>query len=60
MKDLWKLTANEALSPVIDEVAEEHGVSKKLARDLVMNALVYCVVIEEIKGQVNFLLEYEE
>ena len=59
MKELYKLTANEALAYAVDEVVEEHGISKKLARELVLNALVYNCVIEEIKGQVRFLLETE-
>lgn len=59
MKELYKMTANEALSYVVDEVAEDHDISKKLARELVLNALVYNCVIEEIKGQVSFLLEKE-
>lgn len=56
MRELYDLTAKEALKPVIDEVAEELNVDKKTARVLVLNSLVYCVVIEEIKGQVRFLL----
>lgn len=60
MKELYKLTATEAISYAVDNVAEEHGISKKFARDLVLNALVYNCVIAEIAGQVNFLLEYEE
>lgn len=57
MRELYKLTATEAISYVADEVAEENHISKKLARELVKNALVYSVVIEEIQGQVKFLLE---
>lgn len=59
MRELYKLTPSEALSGVIEEVAEDNGISKKMAKDLVLNSLIYCVVIEEIKGQVRFLLEVD-
>ena len=59
MKELYKLTPTEALSYSIDNVAEELNVSRKLARDLVLNALVYNCVVAEIVGQAAFLLEEE-
>lgn len=61
MRDLYKLTAAEAMSYAIDRVLESNPeVTKKQAKELVLNALVYNCVIEEIVGQVNFLLEKEE
>ena len=60
MIDLYKLTPMEALSAAIEEVAEEEQISKKLAKQLVINSLVYCCVIEEIKGQAHFLLEQQK
>lgn len=59
MKELYKLTTSEVISAVADEIMEEHNVSKKLAKDLVLNALIYYVVIDEIRTQVKFLLECE-
>lgn len=55
--ELFKLTANEAIQNMVDEVAECKGISKKLAKQLVINALVYNCVQDEILGQVNFLLD---
>lgn len=55
--ELFKLTANEAIQNMVDEVAESKGISKKLAKQLVINALVYNCVQDEILGQVNFLLD---
>lgn len=61
MRDLYKLTATEAIDSVVEEVMGEHPeLTKKRAKDLVINSLLYWTVINEIKGQVNFLLETEE
>lgn len=58
MRELYKVTATEAIDSVVEEVMEEHPtLSKKDAKNLVLNSLLYYVVIEEIKGQVNFLLD---
>lgn len=59
--ELYKLTATQAIDAVVEEVMEEHPeLSKAKAKNLVCNALVYWCVINEIKGQVNFLLECDE
>ena len=60
MRDLYKLTAAEAMSGAIDKVLENNPeLTKKQAKELVLNALIYNCVIEEIVGQVDFLLEKE-
>lgn len=53
--DLYKLTDKEAIGVVVDSVAEDLGISKKEARILVKNALIYNCVIDEITGQCRFL-----
>lgn len=58
MRDLYKLTATEVIDSVVESVLEYHPeLSKTMAKTLVLNSLIYCCVIEEIKGQIDFLLE---
>lgn len=57
MKNLYKMTANEAIQNMVDEVAEAKGITKTLAKQLVINALIYNCVQDEILGQVDFLLD---
>ena len=59
MKDLYNVTASEAVRDIAEDVAKLNNISKKLAIKLVCNALIYNCVIEEVIGQVNFLLDKE-
>lgn len=61
MRDLYNITASEALSFSIEKVIEDNPeLTKKQAKVLVLNALLYNVVIAEIRGQVNWLLDKEQ
>lgn len=61
MRELFKLTATQALSAAVYRVMELNPeLSETKAKELVKNALIYNCVIEEIAGQVNFLLEKEK
>lgn len=61
MRELYDLTAAQALESAIESVIENNpGMSKKQAKTLVLNALLYNCVIDEICGQVNFLMGKEE
>ena len=60
MRDLYKLTVTEAVNCSIEQVLEDNPeLTKKQAKNLVLNALIANCVIEEIIGQVNWLLEKE-
>lgn len=60
MKDLYDITATQALDGIIDKVlADNPDMSRKMAKKLVINALLYNCVIDEVLGQVNFLLGKE-
>ena len=56
MKDLYSYKASDVISYLVEEQAQKLGVSKALARQLVVNALTYNVVIEAIEEQVSFLM----
>lgn len=61
MKTLYELNANQALDYSIRRVQENHPeLSKKEARILVLNSLVYNVVIAEVSNMVDYLIEGEE
>lgn len=60
MRQLFKATANEAVETMIDEVVKTHGVSRTTAKKLIVNALFYNCVQDEILGQVDFLVNSEE
>ena len=56
MEDLYDLTLTEAAQVCIDQIAAGFDVPKKQARKLFANAIIYNCVLEEIMGQVAFLL----
>lgn len=61
MTELYDLTVAEALEYPIKVVMENNPeLSKKKAKALVLNALIYNCVVDEIAGQVDFLLGKEE
>ena len=57
MVKLEDFTMKEASDYIINKIAEEKEIPKSLARKLFINSLLYNVVVEEIMGQVEFLME---
>lgn len=57
MLELDEFTPTEIIEHIAKQVAEEWGFSKAFSRKLVLNALSYTLVIDEIKGQIRWLLE---
>ncbi|EOS35441.1 hypothetical protein C804_01044 [Lachnospiraceae bacterium A4] len=57
MKELENFTLKQVTDYLIDQIAEEREISKTLARKLFINAISYNVVVEEIKNQIDFLME---
>lgn len=61
MRKLYKLTMKDAIKGAVYRVMEDNPeLSEKSAKELVLNALIYNCVIDEIVGQVDFLLEKEK
>lgn len=57
MHDLYEITMAQALEESIKVVMEQHPeLTKKMAKTLVVNALIYNCVIEEVVNQVDFLM----
>ena len=57
MHDLYEITAAQAIDESVKVVMDRHpDLKKSAAKILVTNALIYNCVIEEIVGQVDFLL----
>ena len=60
MQELYDLTATEALKDAIDRVQGNNPeLSRGFCKKLVLNALIYNCVIDEIAGQADFLLGKE-
>lgn len=57
MKQLYDYTASQVIDFMAQDVQERHNVSKTLAKKLVINALIYNCVVEEVLGQVDFLMD---
>lgn len=57
MKELDNVTWSEVSNYLIGEIAEDFEVSKSEAKKLLLNALSYNLVINEIKNQVAYILE---
>ncbi|MBO6231833.1 MAG: hypothetical protein ILA17_08600 [Ruminococcus sp.] len=60
MKKLETYTLKQISDYLIDKIAAERGISKKLARQLFTNAIAYNVVVAAINEQIDFLIDYEE
>lgn len=56
MHELYNLTASEVVGYIADDVVKNKGISKSLARKLVINALIYNCVTEIVYEQVEFLM----
>ena len=59
MRKLEDFTLNQVTDCLINNIAEEKGISKALARKLFINAISYNIVVEEINNQIDFLMEEE-
>lgn len=60
MKDLYELKVSDVIGQIADDVVENLGIKKALAKKLVVNALIYNCVQEEIISQVKFLAEIHD
>ena len=59
MMKLDDFTLKQVTDYLINNIAENRGISKALARKLFINAISYNVVVEEINNQIDFLMEEE-
>lgn len=60
MRPLYDFTATQVIDSIAKDVQEIHGVSKAMAKKLVINALIYNCVTDEVLGQVDFLMDRQE
>lgn len=61
MRQLYNtLTATQVIDLLTGIVVEEKGISKAMAKKLVLNALIHNCVIDEIVGQVKWLMEDDD
>ena len=60
MKRLEDFTAGQVIDYLANKEAERLNISKSLAKKLVINAITYNVVVEEIENQIDFLIEEDE
>lgn len=58
--EIYALTFEKATSTLAKEVAKEHGITVADARLMILNAIIYNCVQEEIKGQIDWLLGKEK
>lgn len=56
MQELYDLTTKEVIDHLCERVQERDKMTKTQAKKLVINALIYNCVIDEILGQVDFLM----
>ena len=59
MKRLENFTMKEVTDYIIEDIVKERAITKSLARKLLINALLYNVVIDEINNQIDFLINFE-
>ena len=55
--ELYNPTMKQVIDSLTDDIAKWQEISKKRARLLVLNALIYNVVSEAVNDQVAFLIE---
>ena len=59
MRRLENFTMKEVTDYIIKDIVKERAITKSLARKLLINALLYNVVIDEINNQIDFLINFE-
>lgn len=60
MTELYNITTKEAIDGIVDRVLEGNPeLSRAMAKKLTVNALIYNCVIDEVLGQVDYLLGKE-
>lgn len=59
-REIYFLTWESATSALAKEVAKDHGITVADARLMILNAIIYNCVQDEIKGQIDWLLGKEE
>lgn len=57
MRELENFTLKEVTEYIIEEIAIDKEISKKLAKKLFVNALTYNIVVNEIREMIDSLLE---
>lgn len=57
---IYNLTWEAASKELAKDVAKAHGITMADARLLILNALIYNCVQDEVKGQIGWLLNEEE
>lgn len=57
---LENYTTTEVINYLTNRIAEEKNITKAYAKKLLINAITYNLVIEEINGQIDFLMEKEK
>lgn len=56
MKELYDMTTKEVIDNLCQRVIEREPMTKTQAKKLVLNALIYNCVIDEILGQIDWLM----
>lgn len=56
MKELYDMTTKEVIDNLCQRVIERKPMTKTQAKKLVLNALIYNCVIDEILGQIDWLM----
>ena len=51
---------SDVINYLVEKQVQEKGISKALAKKLLINAITYNVVVEAIEEQIDFLLESAE
>ena len=55
MIELYDLKASTVIDYLVEKQVEEKGITKALAKKLVLNALLYNVVVEAIEEQIDYI-----
>lgn len=55
MTPLYEYTLREVTDLIISDYSESRGVTRKEARTLLINALLYNCVTDEVTGQMDYL-----
>lgn len=55
-----EFTLNQVANYLVDKFSKDFGISKSEARRYLIDALTYNVVVEELRLQIEFLIEQNE
>lgn len=57
--NFYCITLSEVVGGIVDQLKDEYSLTREQLKFMISQALLYNCVVDEIRGQINFLLNIE-